>query len=103
TEEEMTCPQPWNTDFGYFHFFTKYTGVRQLYFETSADGIHWSVDKQLAAIPVKTGEQSGHYQTSNVFKGKKLGTFFNRHPQGNVDKRTDLYYVQTEDFGLTWT
>jgi hypothetical protein len=103
TEEEMTYPQPWNTDFGYFHFFTKYTGVRQLYFETSTDGIHWTEDKQLAAIPEKTGEQSGHYQTSNVFKGKKLGTFFNRHPQGNVDKRTDLYYIQTEDFGLTWT
>ncbi|HPE77610.1 MAG TPA: BNR-4 repeat-containing protein [Draconibacterium sp.] len=103
TEEEMTYPQPWNTDFGYFHFFTKYTGVRQLYFETSADGIHWTEDKQLAAIPEKTGEQSGHYQTSNVFQGKKLGTFFNRHPQGNVDKRTDLYYIQTEDFGNSWT
>ncbi|MBK6284736.1 MAG: BNR-4 repeat-containing protein [Draconibacterium sp.] len=103
TEEEMTYPQPWNTDFGYFHFFTKYTGVRQLYFETSTDGIHWTEDKLLAAIPVKTGEQSGHYQTSNIFQGKKLGTFFNRHPQGNVDKRTDLYYVQTEDFGLIWT
>ena len=103
TEEEMTYPQPWNTDFGYFHFFTKYTGVRQLYFETSADGIHWTEDKLLAAIPEKEGEQSGHYQISNVFQGKKLATFFNRHPQGNVDKRTDLYYVQTEDFGKTWT
>ena len=103
TEEEMTYPQPWNTDFGYFHFFTKYTGVRQLYFEASVDGIHWTEDKQLAAIPEKEGEQSGHYQTSNVFQGKKSGTFFNRHPQGNVDKRTDLYYVQTEDLGLTWT
>ena len=102
TEEEMTYPQPWNTDFGYFHFFTKYTGVRQLYFETSKDGIHWTDDKLLAAIAENEGEQSGHYQTSNVFQGKKLGTFFNRHPQGNVDKRTDLYYVQTEDFGSTW-
>jgi hypothetical protein len=103
TEEEMTYPQPWNTDFGYFHFFTKYTGVRLLYFETSPDGTNWTEDKLLAAIPVKDGEQSGHYQTSNVFQGKKLGTFFNRHPQGNVDKRTDLYYVQTKDFGKTWT
>ena len=102
-EEEMTYPQPRNTDYGYFHFFTKYTGVRQLYFETSADGIHWTEDKLLAAISEKEGEKSGHYQTSNVFQGKKLGTFFNRHPQGNVDKRTDLYYLQTEDFGLTWT
>ncbi|MCA1761142.1 MAG: BNR repeat-containing protein, partial [Bacteroidales bacterium] len=45
TTEEMTYPQPWNTDFGYFHFFTKYTGVRQLYYETSTDGIHWTDDK----------------------------------------------------------
>jgi hypothetical protein len=103
SEEEMTYPQPWNTDFGYFHFFTKYTGVRQLYFETSKDGVHWTDDKMLVAIPVKEGEKSGHYQTSNVFKGKVLGTFFNRHPNGNVDKRTDLYYVQTTDFGNTWT
>lgn len=102
TEEEMTYPQPRNTDFGYFHFFTKYTGVRQLYFETSQDGVHWTDDKLLAAIAEKPGEKSGHYQTSNVFKNKVLGTFFNRHPQGNVDKRTDLYYLQTKDFGKTW-
>lgn len=103
TEEEMTYPQPWYTNFGYFHFFTKYSGVRQLYYETSTDGSHWTDDKLLAAIPVKEGEKSGHYQTSAVFQDRKLGTFFNRHPQGNVDKRTDLYYVQTEDFGKTWT
>ncbi|MFV0269526.1 MAG: BNR-4 repeat-containing protein, partial [Draconibacterium sp.] len=76
---------------------------RQLYYETSTDGSHWTDDRLLAAIPVKEGEKSGHYQTSAVFQNQKLGTFFNRHPQGNVDKRTDLYYVQTEDFGKTWT
>lgn len=103
TEEEMTYPQPWNTSDGFFHFFTKYSGVRQLYYETSTDGVHWTDDKLLAAIPVNSGEKSGHYQTSAVFQNKKLGTFFNRHPQGNVDKRTDLYYVQTEDFGKSWT
>ena len=103
SEEEMTYPQPWNTDFGFFHFFTKYTGVRQLYFETSTDGINWTDDKMLAAIPVNEGEKSGHYQTSNVFDNKVVGTFFNRHPNGNVDKRSDLYYVQSADFGKTWT
>ena len=103
SEEEMTYPQPWKTDFGFFHFFTKYTGVRQLYFETSKDGINWTEDKMLAAIPVNKGEKSGHYQTSNVYDGKVLGTFFNRHPNGNVDKRSDLYYVQSVDFGKTWT
>ncbi|QGY42583.1 hypothetical protein GM418_02625 [Maribellus comscasis] len=102
TEEEMTYPQPWETQFGFFHFFTKYTGVRQLYFETSTDGIHWTDDKLLAAIPVNEGEKSGHYQTSACFEGKKVGTFFNRHPNGNVDKRSDLYYVESFDFGKTW-
>ena len=102
SEEEMTYPQPWNTQFGFFHFFTKYTGVRQLYFETSKDGVRWTEDKMLAAIPVNAGEKSGHYQTSNVFDNKIVGTFFNRHPDGNVDKRSDLYYIQSDDFGKTW-
>jgi hypothetical protein len=102
TEEEMTYPQPWNTEYGFFHFFTKYTGVRQLYFETSKDGLTWTEDKLLAAIPVNEGEKSGHYQVSNTFNGKVVATFFNRHPNGNVDSRTDLYYVQSGDFGKTW-
>ncbi len=103
TEEEMTYPQPWKTKWGFLHLFTKYTGVRQLYFETNTDGVHWTEDKMLAAIPVNEGEKSGHYQISNCYRGEKVGTFFNRHPDGNVDKRTDLYYVQTTDFGKTWT
>lgn len=100
--EEMTYPQPWNTGLGYFHFFTKYKGNRLLYFETSTDGIHWSEDQLLAAIPQKEGEQAGHYQVSGLYHNRKLGTFFNRHPNGNVDKRTDLYYIETSDLGKTW-
>jgi hypothetical protein len=102
TEEEMTYPQPWNTRQGFLHLFTKYTGVRQLYFETSHDGMNWTEDKMLAAIPVNKGEKSGHYQTSRCYNRELVGTFFNRHPRGNVDKRTDLYYLQTNDFGKTW-
>lgn len=103
SEEEMTYPQPWNTSKGYLHLFTKYTGVRQLYFESSRDGVTWTDDQLLAAIPVNEGERSGHYQTSASFDGKKVGTFFNRHPEGNVDKRTDVYYIETSDLGETWT
>lgn len=103
TDEEMTYPQPWKTDYGYFHFFTKYTGARQLYFETSKDGVSWSNDKLLAAIPVNNGEKSGHYQISSTFENKTVATFFNRHPKGIVDRRTDLYYVQSNDFGESWT
>lgn len=103
SEEEMTYPQPWNTDLGYLHLFTKYTGVRQLYFESSLDGVNWTDDRLLAAIPGKGGERSGYYQTSACFNGEKVGTFFNRHPDGNVDKRTDIYYIETRDLGQTWT
>ena len=103
SEEEMTYPQPWNTEQGYLHLFTKYTGVRKLYFERSEDGLSWSDDELLAAIPQEAGERSGHYQTSATWNGRKTGTFFNRHPQGNVDRRTDLYYLETDDLGRTWT
>lgn len=34
---------------------------------------------------------------------KKVATFFNRHPNGVVDKRTDLYYMESDDNGETWT
>lgn len=103
SEEEMTYPQPWKTERGFFHFFTKYTGVRQLYFETSPDGKTWSSDNLLAAIAVEGTDRSGHYQVSNAFDGRVVGTFFNRHPNGIVDRRTDLYYVQSDDMGKTWT
>ena len=101
--EELTYPQPWKTEDGFVHLFTKYTGVRQLYYETSVDGVTWTEDRMLAAIPVNKGEKSGHYQTSLSDGKNKVGTFFNRHPNGVVDVRTDLYYVQTTDFARSWT
>lgn len=102
TQEEMTYPQPWNTDMGYFHFFTKYTGYRLLYFETSTDGVKWSDHQLLAAISQNEEEQAGHYQVSGLYDNRKIGTFFNFHPNGDVDKRTNLYYIETSDFGENW-
>jgi hypothetical protein len=103
TEEEMTYPQPWLIgDSGFLHLFTKYTGVRELYFETSVAGLEWTADQKLSGIRETGHARGGHYQVSNTH-GPKLVTFFNRHPNGVVDRRTDLYYVQTIDFGRTWT
>ncbi len=103
TQEDMTYPQAWYIEGqGFFHFFTKYTGVRELYYETSTDGITWSEDQKLAGIKGEGEEKSGHYQVSGHY-GDTLATFFSRHPDGNVDKRTNLYYVQSTDFGKTWT
>ena len=96
-QDEMTYPQPrYIPGFGFFNLFTKYTNGRELYWETSTNGINWSAHQKLAGI-------GGHYQVSNVRADGLVASFFNRHPGGNVDKRTDLYYVQTTNYGATWT
>ena len=100
--ETYAYPQIWNTKKGYFHFFTKYTGLRELYFETSTDGKTWTEDRKLSGIKEKPEELGGHYQVSNCYKGEILGTFFNRHRNGSADKRTDLYYLQTDNYGDSW-
>lgn len=93
---EITYPQPrWFEGSGFFHLFTKYTKGRELYFATSADGRTWTDDTKLAGF-------GGHYQVSAVH-GRRIGTYFNYHPGGNVDKRTNLYYAETPDLGKTWT
>ncbi|HET8736492.1 MAG TPA: BNR-4 repeat-containing protein [Pricia sp.] len=68
---------------------------------TSSDGNTWRDDKKLAGIKEPGTEFSGHYQVSGIL-GNRIVTFFNRHPNGDVDKRTDLYYLETSDFGKTW-
>ena len=100
--QEMTYPQPKKMGSTFFNFFTKYTGVRQLYIEKSKNGIQWSDNELLAAIPEQKNEKSGHYQISAQYQEKKIGTFFNRHPNGIVDRRTDLYYIESSDLGETW-
>lgn len=103
SEEELTYPQPqYVAGAGFLHLFTKYSGVRELYWERSRDGVGWSDDKKLAGIRDAGDPRGGHYQTS-ARHGKRIGTFFNRHPNGIVDRRTDLYYVQTDDMGTTWS
>jgi len=78
-EEEFTYPQIWKTQQGFFHFFTKYTGIRELYFETSSDGINWTDDIKLAGIKEKPEENGGHYQVSKYDGVDLIATFFNRH------------------------
>ena len=92
---EFTYPQPrWIDGQGFLFLFTKYTKGRELYYATSADGREWSADTRFAGM-------GGHYQTSQQ-RGNKVITAFNYHPGGNVDKRTNLYYLSTDDFGHTW-
>lgn len=94
---EFTYPQPWWIDGSEFLFlFTKYTNGRELYWSTSnSDGKSWNEDRKLAGM-------GGHYQVSNEQNGHVI-TAFNMHPGGNVDKRTNLYFLQTNDNGKSWT
>jgi len=102
SSEVMTYPQPWQLENGMIHLFTKYTGVRELYFESSVDGMEWTEDQKLAGIREPGDVKGGHYQVSQNY-GNLVGAFFNRHPNGVVNRRTDLYYLQTRDLGKTWT
>lgn len=101
--DEMTYPQPhYIPGKGFMHLFTKYTGTRLLYFNTSLDGHTWTAHRQLAAIKRAGDKNGGHYQISGQ-TGNKIAFFFNWHPNGNVDQRTNIYYLQTTDFGESWT
>jgi len=92
---EFTYPQAWWIEGkGFFHLNTKYSRGRELYYETSEDGRTWNE-------PVKLAGMQGHYQVSNQF-GERIITAFMRHPGGNVDQRTDLYFAETRDMGETW-
>jgi hypothetical protein len=82
----MTYPQPWLINGTFFYLFTKYTKGRELYWTTSADGRDWAPEQKLAGM-------GGHYQVSNEWNGKVVSVF-NYHPGGDVDKRTNLYFVQ---------
>ncbi len=95
TVEEMTYPQPWwIKGKGFLLLFTKYTGVRELYWNASPDGRRWSLHQKLAGM-------GGHYQTSRQ-QGERIITAFNMHVGGVPDTRTNLYFVQTDDMGQTW-
>ena len=92
---EMTYPQPWWFEGkGFLYLFTKYTKGRELYWSTSKDGTSWQPEQKLAGM-------GGHYQVSNRWKDK-IVTVFNYHPGGNVDKRTNIYLVESDDMGRTW-
>jgi hypothetical protein len=72
---------------------------RTIAYITSPDGITWSSWQDIAII------EEGHYQSSGQ-RGSKIGSAFNYHPNTKVgaglDYRTNLYYVETDDFGKSW-
>lgn len=60
------------------------------------DGVAWAGWTRLAAI------ERGHYQIS-IHSKEKCCTAFNYHPEPlGLNWRTNLYYLETVDFGETW-
>ncbi len=97
-ETNFSYPQPWFIEGkGFFFLQTHYEqGHRVLCWSTSPDGHTWSERHTLAHI------EQGHYQVSWPFQGK-VGSFFDFHPAGKgLNGRTNLYYVETSDFGASW-
>jgi hypothetical protein len=91
--------QPWYVPGrGFVSFFTRYNYpvARTICFMSSPDGVGWSEWQRLAAM----GE--GHYQISAASEDR-AGSAFNYHPEGKgLNWRTNLYYIETADFGQTW-
>ncbi len=83
---------------GFINFVTRYSdpATRTLFFVTSEDGVNWSEWTRLAAI------EMGHYQIS-IHSDKKACSTFNMHPDElGPNWRTNLYYLETLDFGGGW-
>ena len=83
---------------GFIAFVTRYKDPadRTLFFTTSEDGVAWSEWTRLAAI------DKGHYQIS-IHSLQKCCTALNYHPEPlGLNWRTNLYYLETVDFGRTW-
>lgn len=89
--------QPWYfAGRGFLFLHTLYSKGRGLYSKTSIDGVRWSAPQKLAFA------LQGHYQISWPW-GNKLGTAFDVHPPPlGLNERTNLYYMETADFGRTW-
>ncbi len=94
-DRKFAYPQPWYVSGrGFVVLYTEYGQGRELFWRTSADGYTWSEHRKLAGF-------GGHYQVSWCKNGR-IFTAFNYHINGVVDTRTNLYFLQSSDFGASW-
>ncbi|MBM3473621.1 MAG: hypothetical protein FJX75_10165 [Armatimonadetes bacterium] len=93
----FSYPQPWYLpDFGFLFIHTRYAAGRMIWQWRSQDGVAWDQGTKLSGI------EQGHYCISGTW-GKKLGVALDYHPEPKgLNWRTNLYYMETDDFGETW-
>lgn len=95
----FSYPQPmYYPGRGFLFIHTWYVAGRGNYMMTSnPDGTVWTPRRELAYF------QEGHYQISGVWGTNKTGIAFNMHPNGKgLNWRTNIYYMESDDFGETW-
>ena len=105
-EGNYSYPQPFYVDgkgFMFLHAWYVTDGSRNIgertnrFMTSNADGTEWSERKLL------THFNEGHYQRAWPFGSKKIGVAFDQHPKGKgLNWRTDVFYMETDDFGKTW-
>jgi hypothetical protein len=82
---------------GFLFMHTFYNPGRTICMMTSPDGEKWSERRLLSSI------HEGHYQVSATMGPGRIGTSFMYHPNGKgLNWRTNLYYMESNDFGQTW-
>lgn len=94
----FSYPQPWYfPGQGFLFMHTFYNPGRTICMMTSTDGAKWSERRMLAYI------DEGHYQITQQLPGGRIASAFNFHPKGKgLNWRTNLYYMESSDFGKTW-
>ncbi len=70
---------------------------RTLAMMTSPDGLRFGQRRWIA-------KYTGHYSVSRQSRADphRIGWFFNEHAYGGIANRTNLYYIETRDFGRAW-
>ncbi len=98
-DENFSYGQPWHLpEHGFVFLHTHYdAGRRMLYQWRSSTGREWGEREPLSRI------EKGQYQVSLLHE-QTLATAFNMHPEPvGLNARANLYYMQTQDGGDTWT
>ncbi|MDB6123110.1 MAG: hypothetical protein JWQ71_2103 [Pedosphaera sp.] len=94
----FSYPQPWwMPGNGFLFLHTRYADGRNLFAMTSKDGVQWNDPQKIGKI------EMGDYQISWL-NGHRLATAFDFHPKPlGLNGRANIYYLETRDFGKTWT
>lgn len=93
-------PQPWvSARHGWCLVHVIYDGNRRgIHVKHSPDGRDWTAPRQLASMA------RGHYAVSWADPDiGRIGLAFDYHPpEGGLEARTNLYYLESLDWGRTW-